>query len=58
MDQDTKAIERAFQLAKSGKCRTVKEVKRRLFSEGYDTSQIEGRTLTKQLNALIKEQHP
>ncbi len=44
-------LERAYQLADSGECRTVTEVKKRLQAEGYDriADQLYGRVVT---NAL------
>lgn len=41
-------IERAYQLAESGECRTVSEVKQRLSAEGYDriNDQLYGSTVT------------
>jgi hypothetical protein len=47
------SLERAFELAKSGSCGTVEDLKRALIHEGYSTSQIVGRSLTNQLRALI-----
>jgi hypothetical protein len=47
-------LERAFQIAKSGSCGTVQDVKTRLVSEGYSIYQITGRALSSQLLALIK----
>jgi transketolase N-terminal domain/subunit len=55
MDQNTSALERAFQLAKSGRCASVQDVKRDMKKEGYSVSQVTGRMLQKQLNALIEE---
>lgn len=54
MDQNITALERAFQIAKSGECETLTDVKKRLKAEGYSINQIEGRTITKQLATLIK----
>ena len=41
-------IERAYQLAESGECRNVSEVKQRLAAEGYDriNDQLYGSTVT------------
>ncbi len=55
MDRSTTTIERAFQLAKSGKFRSVSDIKQRLKAEGFALTQIQGRTLAKQLNALAKD---
>jgi hypothetical protein len=54
MDQSVTALERAFQLAKSGKCSSLADLKKQLRAEGYSIAQITGRTLAKQLMALIK----
>ena len=53
MEQDLTALERAFQLAKSGACTNIAELKRLLKTEGYGFQQIEGRVLAKQLVALM-----
>ena len=54
MDHSVTALERAFQLAKSGKCSSLADLKKQLRAEGYSIAQITGRTLAKQLVALIK----
>jgi hypothetical protein len=54
MDQNVSAIERAFQLAKSGSCETVEIIKRQLRTEGYGITQITGSALLRQLRTLIK----
>jgi hypothetical protein len=51
---DVTALERAFQLAKSGKCASLSELIQQLKSEGYSTAQISGPALSKQLRALMK----
>jgi hypothetical protein len=53
MDHNTTALERAFQLAKSGYCNSVDDIRHQLKSEGYSTEQITGKDLTSQLKALI-----
>jgi hypothetical protein len=53
MDEKTTTLERAFQIARSGRAPTVGRIKRALADEGYDQRQIEGQSLTKQLKALI-----
>jgi hypothetical protein len=53
MQPKTSAIERAFELAKSGQHVSVAEIKRRLRAEGYFAGQIEGRALIVQLKAAI-----
>ena len=47
-------MERAFMLARSGDCANVDAIVRILKLEGYDQNQIEGKSLKKQLNALIQ----
>jgi hypothetical protein len=54
MDQDTTALERAFQLARSGDHRSIVEIKHRLRAEGYSDAQLTGATLSRQLRALIR----
>jgi hypothetical protein len=54
MNQRITALERAFQLAKSGSCKTVSDIKSRLRAEGYSVDKITGPTLSKQLQALIQ----
>jgi hypothetical protein len=49
MDHNITALERAFQLAKSGECDSIDDLKKRLRAEGYSTSQIVGRELARQL---------
>lgn len=55
MDPNITALERAFQLARSGDYESVEGLKRQLSTEGYSASQVTGATLTKQLAALIRE---
>jgi hypothetical protein len=49
------ALERAFQLARSGRPKSINDIKRELAKEHYSKSQIMGNTLRKQLLALIQE---
>jgi hypothetical protein len=49
------ALERAFQLARSGRPKSINDIKRELAKEHYSNSQIMGNTLRKQLLALIQE---
>jgi hypothetical protein len=46
-------LERAFQLARSGRPNTIADIKQILHSEGYASGQVEGKALHKQLRALI-----
>jgi len=52
------ALERAFELARSGKCLNVLDIQKRLKSERLDTCHLEGPTLKKQLMRLIAEARP
>jgi hypothetical protein len=54
MDHGTSPLERAFQLAKSGNCTSVADIKKRLIEEHYPVAQVTGSELAKQLRALIK----
>ena len=47
------ALERAFELAEGGACRTVSEVRMRVRLEGYSDEQLEGKALKRQLSAII-----
>ena len=55
MDQNKTALERAFELARSGRFQTVTELKKLVIREGYQASQLEGSQLSRQLAALIRE---
>jgi hypothetical protein len=47
------ALERAFDLASSGKCLSVMDIALSLRAEGYSATQLEGPALKKQLVELI-----
>jgi hypothetical protein len=47
------ALERAFELAKSGEVSSIPDIKLALRSEGYSIAQLEGPMLIRQLRALI-----
>lgn len=51
---DASVIERAFQLARSGKYVSVEDLKKKLRAEGYRVETITGPTLLRQLRELIK----
>ena len=53
MDPNISPIERAFQLASSGRYATVAEVRLQLVREGYSHSQLEGPVLRKQIIGII-----
>jgi len=52
------AIERAFEVARTGKCVSVKEIRACLHAEGYSQSFVEGRYLTAQLRHLMRKAIP
>ena len=54
MDQTKTALERAFELAKSGRYTRVSDLKRAVSSEGYSAAQLQGPMLTRQLGQLIR----
>lgn len=47
------ALERAFELARSGKCFSVDDIIKRLKTEGHNVDQVEGPALKKQLLHII-----
>jgi hypothetical protein len=49
------AVHRAFELAKSGKFGSVTQIDRRLHAEGYPAGHLEGRSVRRQIRALIAE---
>lgn len=55
MDQNKTALERAFELANSGRFATAGDIARAVSSEGYSASQLEGPALRRQLGAIIKQ---
>lgn len=55
MDQNKSPLERAFELARSGRFRTVSEVKQAVAAEGYAMAQFQGRSLSRQLSEIIRE---
>lgn len=58
MQPNQTALERAFELAKSGEYSTVNVIKGKLRSEGYPLDQVDGKALTKQLRALMRDAAP
>jgi hypothetical protein len=54
MDHRMTALERAFQLARSGRVSTIADIVGSLKRSGYSIDQIEGRTLKRQLANLIR----
>ncbi|TPK70285.1 hypothetical protein FJ930_18340 [Mesorhizobium sp. B2-4-15] len=58
MDPNKTTLERAFELARSGKCNNLPSLRQLLKSEGYDLRQLEGKALLNQLQALITAAAP
>jgi hypothetical protein len=54
MNDRPTTLERAFDLARSGEFSSVQEIKKKLGAEGFYIGQVTGRSLTKQLNVLIR----
>jgi hypothetical protein len=54
MDLRPTALEHAFQLARSGRPKSIDDIKQESAKEHYSTGQITGNTLRKQLLALIQ----
>jgi hypothetical protein len=55
MDTRKTALQRAFELAQTGKYLNVLEIIKRLKAEKFDADQVEGPTLKKQLFQLIEK---
>jgi hypothetical protein len=55
MDQHPTALERAFELARSGRVKDISEIRAVLKRERYDVDQLQGRQLTMQLQKLIND---
>jgi hypothetical protein len=55
MDLRKTILQRAFELARSGRCLNVTEIEKHLSYEKFDVPRLEGPALRKQLLTLIKE---
>ena len=53
IDPNKTSLERAFELAASGKCRSVDDVKKMLNAEGYDQAAVYGLAMIKQLRGIM-----
>jgi hypothetical protein len=53
MHQDKTVLERAFDLAKSGQCATIDQIRQKLKAESYNQYFIQGRSLLAQLRAIM-----
>jgi hypothetical protein len=54
MDHRLTDLERAFQLAKSGRCARIDDIRVQLRKEGYSADRITGKSLIRQLQDLIQ----
>jgi hypothetical protein len=55
MDPKVSALERAFQLARSGQAASIDDIKKRLKREGYEEKAVDGGpSLAEQLRKLIR----
>jgi hypothetical protein len=48
------ALERAFEMARSGQYASIAEIKKRLAADGFSVAQLTGGTLLRQLRDLIR----
>ncbi len=55
MDPNVSTLERAFQLAATGRYLSVKEIKLQLSREGYRYTLVYGRLLANQLLAIVSK---
>lgn len=55
MDGSKSTLERAFELAKSGECKGLDELRKKLKAEGYSESQIMGNSLIGHLRTKMRE---
>jgi hypothetical protein len=57
MSQPVPILERAYQIARSGTCRSITELKTKLAAEGYSAvnSQLYGKQLNDDLRRLCRE---
>jgi hypothetical protein len=53
MKQNITAIERAFEIARSGQVTTVEAIRKQLKREGYEQGWLVGRGLVSQLRGII-----
>ena len=54
MDQNKTALERTFELARSGRFASFSEIKKAIRSEGYAVDQLTGPQLSRQVRGLIE----
>jgi hypothetical protein len=58
MQPNKNALERAFALARTGKCVNLKDLRACLRAEGYPDNLVVGRYLSAQLRQLMREATP
>ena len=54
MNQSRTSLERAFELARSGTCANIDQVRRRLKAEGHNGREIESPSLMRQIRELCR----
>jgi hypothetical protein len=54
MNSQKTALERAFELAESGTCDSIEDIRKQLKSEGFSLAQLMGASLMKQLREVIR----
>lgn len=54
MNSQKTALESAFELAESGTCDSIDELRKQLRSEGFSLAQLMGASLMKQLREVIR----
>lgn len=55
MEPSKSSLERAFDIARQGKVRRVRDIARQLDREGYDPRQLQGPALAAQLRQLLRQ---
>jgi hypothetical protein len=58
MEPNVNALERAFELARTGKCVSIKEIRACLRAEGWAQDLVVGNYLSAQLRQLMRESNP
>lgn len=58
MHQDKTVLERAFDLARSGQCATIAQIRQKLKAESYNQNFIQGPSLLAQLRAIMAATQP
>jgi hypothetical protein len=54
LEQNVTPLERAFQIARSGKANTTNDIRKALKAEGYSEESLKGPYLYKQLRVLMR----